>query len=99
MSTNLPLFLDWLRVEACAFVVASQCYSAWFVACVPIVRTLRFRERHISDGLGGFLLAAEESWEMFSVIQGLYMQMLGVLLPLRQVWWRGRAACTQCWRC
>ena len=82
----LPLFLVWFRVEVCVFVVAVPRLPAWYIAYVPlVVRTLRERERHIEYVLRDFLGGGVELWEMVTVIEGLYMQMLGVLLPLRQV--------------
>ena len=47
--------------------------------------TLGWRERHVSYVLGGLLVVVVESIEMVRVVTGLYMQMLGFLLPLRQV--------------
>jgi hypothetical protein len=43
------------------------------------------RERHVSYLLGGFLFNDVESIETVRVIKRLHMQMLGFLLPLRQV--------------
>ena len=81
----LPLSLVWFRVEACVFVGAVPRYPAWYIAYVPLVRTLRERERHIEYVLSDFLGVGVELWEMITVIDGLYMHMLGVLLSRRQV--------------
>ena len=83
----LRLFRVWFRVEACGFVAAVPRLPAWYIAYmyVPLVRTLRERERHIEYVLSDFLGGGVELWEMVTVIDGLYMHMLGVLLPRRQV--------------
>jgi hypothetical protein len=80
----LPFIVVWFGVEACAFVVAVPRYPGWTIAYVLLVRTLRVRERH-SEYFLSFLLGVLPLWEMVTVIGGLYMQMLGVLLPRRQV--------------
>ena len=81
----LPFIVVWFGIEACAFVVAVPRYPGWTIAYVPLVRTLRERERHSEYVLSFLLGVGVELWEMVTVIDGLYMQMLGVLVSLRQV--------------